>query len=119
MAVSQGFTKSSTHDLLIFTDLAQLSGIETDQGANEWQRVVVDVRKTVSELAEVKSQCNVLMQETGGGGREKEPGKRGGTWLSDAGSGCVKEAEPLVKELVQLEHLQSYFMWMSRLHQIW
>ena len=104
----------------------QLSGIESDQGANEWQRVVSDVRKTVSELAELKHRCSVLIQETTPtveenvkreteleGGEEER-----GTWLSEGGRRCVKEVEPLVKELVQLERLQSYFTWMRRLHQL-
>ena len=94
----------------------QLSGIEADQEANEWQRVVADVRKTVSELNNVKSRCNLLTQETEGGEKIE---KGAGSWLSEGGSRCVKEVEPLVKELVHVEQLQSYFMWMRRLHQIW
>ena len=107
-----------TYPLYVFTDsLVQLSGIESDQGANEWQRVVVDVRKTVSELMALKSQCNDLLQETTQkNGRE---GREEGSWLSDRGLMCVGEVEPLVKELVQLEQLQSYFMWMRRLQQLW
>jgi hypothetical protein len=111
----------------------QLSGIEADQEANEWQRVVSDVRKTVSELAELKSRCSALIGETTPAvGEEKESGKRetassdrgegaegeGEVWLSEGGRRCVQGVEPLVKELVQLERLQSYFTWMRRLHQL-
>ena len=110
----------------------QLSGIESDQGANEWQRVVSDVRKTVSELAELKSRCSVLIQETTTVEgvkketvlegvkpvREGEGEEEGGSWMSEGGRRCVKEVEPLVRELVQLERLQSYFTWMRRLHQL-
>ena len=100
----------------------QLSGIEADQGANEWQRVVSDVRKTVSELAELKSHCSSLVQETALTVHKEENIKRekseGGVWLSEEGRGCVLEVEPLVKEFVELERLQSYFTWMRRLHQL-
>ena len=107
----------------------QLSGIEADQGANEWQRVVSDVRKTVSELAELKSRCSVLIEETTSPTVGEENGKagetaldggerEGGMWLSEGGRRCVQGVEPLVKELVQLERLQSYFTWMRRLHQL-
>lgn len=100
----------------------QLSGIESDQEANEWQRVVADVRKTVSELTTLKSRCADLIQETGAQGEGKWSEGRDkdeGTWLSDRGNRCVKEVEPLVREMVQLEHLQSYFTWMRRLQQLW
>ena len=104
----------------------QLSGIESDQGANEWQRVVSDVRKTASELAELKHRCSVLTQETTRTVEEKvererefEGGERErGAWLSEGGRRCVREVEPLMKELVQLERLQLYFTWMRRLHQL-
>ena len=95
----------------------QLSGIEADPEANEWQRVVSDVRKTVSELNDVKSRCDSLTQETEGGEVIKTEGE--GSWLSERGTRCVKEVEPLVRELMQVEQLQSYFTWMRRLHQIW
>ena len=83
------------------------------------------MRKTVSELAELKSRCSVLVQETTPStAGEKESGKaggpregEGGAWLSEGGRRCVQGVEPLVKELVQLERLQSYFTWMRRLHQ--
>ena len=94
----------------------QLSGIESDEGANEWQRVVADVRKTISELMALKSQCNDLMQETAQ--KKGREGRDGGPWLSDRGLTCVREVEPLVEELVQLEKLQSYLMWMRQLQQL-
>ena len=87
------------------------------------------MRKTVSELTELKSRCSVLVEETTSPiVGEKESGKagetaldggegEGGTWLSEGGRRCVQGVEPLVKELVQLERLQSYFTWMRRLHQ--
>ena len=108
----------------------QLSGIESDQGVNEWQRVVSDVRKTVSELAELKSRCTVLVQETRSTTeREKDVTELEGgelasvdtervVWLSERGRRCVKEVEPLVRELVQLDKLHSYLTWMRKLQQL-
>ena len=84
------------------------------------------MRKTVSELAELKSHCSVLIQETTPTVEEnvkRETALEGGegereAWLSEGGRRCVREVEPLAKELVQLERLQSYFTWMRRLHQL-
>ena len=99
----------------------QLSGIESDQGANEWQRVVSDVRKTVSELGELKSRCTVLVQETRPTTRKEEKNEtelEGVAWLSERGRRCVREVEPLVRELVQLDKLHSYLTWMRKLQQL-
>lgn len=85
------------------------------------------MRKTVLELTELKSRCGVLIQETTPTVEEsvkREPavlkGEEGeeGVWLSERGKRCVRDVEPLVKELVELERLQSYFTWMRRLHQL-
>ena len=96
----------------------QLSGIESKEGSgeNDWQRVVADAKKTMSDLAEVKSRCNVLVKETSG--KEEGEGKEGGTWMSTGERDCVKVLQPLVRELVQLERLEAYLLWLRRLQQI-
>ena len=95
----------------------QLSGIESEQvsGANDWQRVVVDVKRTVFDLAEVRSRCDALVKETAGTGRETDEG----AWGSQKERECVREVQPLVKEIVQLERLEAYLTWLRRLQQIW
>ena len=41
-----------------------------------------------------------------------------GSVSGEAGA-CVTRLEPLVEELAELERLQSYLLWLRKIHQLW
>ena len=92
--------------------LLQLSGsssIAADR--DEWQHVVSDVRKTVTELETLRDTCISLR-----GGSDGVEGQV--ELLQPDVVECARKIQPLVKETVELDHLKCYLEWMVAIHHL-
>lgn len=77
--------------------------------------MVSDVRTTIDELERLKSNCLSLC----GGERaeEEEEGGRRDLVPPDV-EGCVHSVQPLVKEIIELEHLSAYLQWVRSIQRL-
>ncbi len=95
--------------------LRQLSGHGSDSSRDEWQEVVREVRRTVTELETLQTTCVSLR---GGWGRARGRGSEQGGLVRPEAEVCAQEIGPRVREVMAVEQTRSYLQWMGKIRQL-